>query len=59
VDALNGLVEIGTAAVNAIEAWLGIAKPAQPPAPKQAISPAPVGPGQSSELNTPPRAATN
>jgi endonuclease YncB( thermonuclease family) len=59
VDALDGLVEIGTAAVTAIEASLGIAKPAEPAAKPKSASPAPAAPGPSSELNTPPRAATN
>jgi endonuclease YncB( thermonuclease family) len=58
VDALDGLVEIGTAAVTAIETSLGIAKPAEPAAKPKSASPAPATPGPS-ELNTPPRAATN
>jgi endonuclease YncB( thermonuclease family) len=58
---LNGLIEIGAATVNAIEASLGIPKPPEPkaklaaPPPPPAANPA----AASSELKTPPRTATN
>lgn len=52
---LNALVEVGTAAVTAVEASLGIKRPAEPPA-KPPL--APQSP-PSSELKSPAPAATN
>jgi endonuclease YncB( thermonuclease family) len=55
---LTTLAELGTAAVTAIEASLGIKRAAEPTPKPIAASLAPHSP-PSSELNTPPRAATN
>jgi len=60
---LNALAEIGKAAVVAIEASLGIERGPEPePKPKAAPPPPPEKPSTekaSSELNNPPRTATN
>jgi endonuclease YncB( thermonuclease family) len=60
--ALNTLTELGGAAVTAIETSLGIVRPPETPAKPDVTPPpqaAPKASTTSSELNNPPRAATN
>jgi hypothetical protein len=57
---LNALIALGDSAVTAIEGSLGIAKSVRPTAePSAPTPPLQTASGPSSELNTPPRAATN
>lgn len=55
---LKALVEVGTAAVTAVEASLGIVRPAEP-APKPSVAPPAPSSPPSSELKSPAPAATN